>query len=264
MADPYASVVILSQNPPDSLISQLNDQTFQDFEIIIASDRGIVQAMNRALDRAKGEIFVRIDDDVELPKKWLEELLRPFKDHSRICGVTGPTFVPKERRQNRDSIRIAEKPGKFLKWMFDNGRYNPGGIYKCGSVSYDSNYEERCIVSDGWETQHLEGTNWAMKTALIKAVGGFDEKFDGVCEWYDTDVEQKVLKSFKTMEYKLLYNPNAHLYHLLEKGQHHSERFEMWGRIKNWLRFHRRHSKFHPKMLIWLAMMIGYGIWKRK
>lgn len=259
MGNPYVTVVILTSGSKDltSLMNALNAQTFKDFEIIHATEKGIVPAMNAALDRANGEIFVRIDDDVEILPSWLGNLIEPFVE-STVAGATGPTFVPQELRKNRDSIRLAERPNWFLRFMFDNMEFAPAKIYKCGSVSYDSNYQEKFEFFGPFEPDHLEGTNWAMRTELIREVGGFDEKFDGVAEWYDTDVEAKI----KKLGHRLIYNPRAYLFHMLGQGQHFDERFEGFGRIKNWLRYHLRHSKFHPKKLIWLTMMTGYMVTK--
>src|SRR3990167_8465816 len=125
---------------PVKVIECLHNQTYQNFETILAQEKGCVHALNNALNRAKGDIFVRVDDDVEMPRHWLENLIRPFDDPV-VGGCTGPTFVPKELRGNRDSIRWAEGPRWFLQWLYDGGKCNPGGIYKCGNVSYDSNYQ---------------------------------------------------------------------------------------------------------------------------
>lgn len=257
-----ATIVILSRYKPTQVYADLLEQTYKNFQIIWAKEDGIVNAMNKALSQAKGEIFVRIDDDVRLPVEWLETLVAPFND-PEVAGVTGPTFVPKDRRKLRDSIRIAEKPNLFLNWLFDHKEFAPAAIYKCGSVSYDSNYFEKFYARggddlDSYEPAHLEGTNWAMRTHLIREVGGFDPKFDGVSEWFDTDVEMKI----KKLGYKFAYNYEAYLWHMLEQGDHYAERFQGFGRIKNWLRFHVRHSKFHPKMVIWFLMMVGYTTWK--
>jgi len=256
------SVVILTTKNPVKVLECLENQTFQNFEIIIADKPGIVQAMNDALKRAGGEIFVRVDDDVIMPDNWLEELIRPF-ERSVVGGVTGPTFVLPERRQNRDSIRWAEKPHPFLKWLYDDGEFNPAGIRKCGVVSYDSNFLERF---KGYETlricDHLEGTNWAMRTNLIREVEGFDPKFDGVAEWFDTDVEFKI----KNLGYGLVYNPNAFIYHILEKGDHFNDRFEGFGRIKNFLRFHWRHARWrflNFKFYVFLITWGAYFVWKK-
>lgn len=264
MGNPYASVVILTTGKvPERLAQNLADQTFKDFEVIIASEKGIVHAMNLALQKARGEILVRVDDDVELPETWLESLLMPFKD-SDVAGVTGPTFVPWYLRGNRDSIKIWENPNWFLRWLTGCDGFNPAGIYKCGMVSYDSNYAERFHHDQGgliglYTPDHLEGTNWAMRTELIRWVGGFDPAFDGVCEWFDTDVEKKITK----LGYELKYNPKAYLWHNLDFTENYNDRFDGWGRIKNWLRFHKRHSKFHWKMVVYLVVWVGYFISKR-
>lgn len=251
--EPLVTVCILSQDPDAAVKIGLFRQTYDNYEVIIANKPGIVPAMNDALERAKGEIFVRIDDDVELPDDWLRRIVKTF-DSDSIAGVTGPTYVDVDLRNNRDSIRIARKPNSFLRWMFDGEPFACAKIYNCGSVSYGSNFAEKCQIHAPYYPDHLEGTNWAMRTWLIRAVGGFDPKFDGVAEWFDTDVEQKV----KKLGYSLRYNSGAFLYHNLRKGSHYSERFEGWGRMKNWLRFHLRHSKFHYKKIIWFTMMGGY------
>lgn len=235
------------------------NQTYKNFEVIFATEKGIVRAMNKALERANGEIFVRIDDDVSLPPQWLEELVQPFNNFN-VAGVTGPTFVPKERRQFRDSIRWAENPNWFLRWLYDNGKFAPGAIRDCGCVSYDSNFEERFSGKKNlFRPDYLEGTNWAMRTELIRGVGGFDPKYDGVAEWFDTDVVFKI----KKLGYELRYNPKAYLYHLLEQGEHYGERFEGWGRIKNFLLFHKRHGKFTFKMAVYLIVWWGYFVCKK-
>lgn len=258
MENPFVTVVILTRGDAPSVVADLQNQTYKNFEILFAREKGIVKAMNLALDRAKGSIFVRVDDDVKIPPQWLEELIKPFKN-LEIAGVTGPTFVPKERRKNRDSIRWAENPNWFLKWLYDNDPFARAMIYKCGNVSYGSNFEEHVNVNNCYhEPDHLEGTNWAMRTFYIRLAGGFDPTFDGVAEWFDTDVEQKI----KKFGFKLCYNQAAYLYHLLEKGDHYEERFEGFGRIDNWITYHRRHSRFHWKMIVFLIVWSGYFIWK--
>ena len=255
--------MILSLGEAQKVVECLKKQTFKDFEVVFAREKGIVNAMNLALARSRGEIFVRLDSDVEMPETWLESLITPFLGDPELAGCTGPTFVPEERRKNRDSIRIWEKPNRFLRWLQDDRKFAPAAIYKCGMVSYDSNYRERFTETDCFEPDHLEGTNWAMRTELIRRVGGFDPAFDGVAEWFDNDVEQKI----KKLGYTLIYNPRAYLWHLLDFTEHYNDRFDGIGRIKNFLRYHKRHSRFHWKMVVFLIVWVGYFIhvyFKRK
>jgi len=262
--EPLITVCILSSRKDVPVLEDnLARQTYRNFEVIFADAPGIVPAMNDALARAQGEIFVRIDDDVELPPEWLAELVKPFF-HPNVAGVTGPTFVPFLLRGYRDSLRSAYNPGWFLRWMFDGKPYAPAKIYKCGSVSYGSNFLDKMDRGGNYDIDHLEGTNWAMRTHLIRAVGGFDPKFDGVAEWFDTDVEQKILKLQRSDlgRNRIVYNTKAFLWHMVKKGEHYDERFHGWGRMKNWLRFHWRHSRFHYKKVIWFTMMGGYFLWQ--
>lgn len=252
------TIAILTLKEPWSVLRDLRKQTYKDFEVILADKPGIVSAMTYALNKAQGEIFVRIDDDVTLPDTWLEELVKPFECES-VGGVTGPTWVDEKLRGNRDSLKAAERPNWFLRWLFDGDPYAPAKIYNCGSVSYGSNFVEKFNFKERYEIDHLEGTNWAMRTELIKRVGGFDPAFDGVAEWFDSDVVYKV----KKLGFQMVYNHTAALWHEVGIGGHFSERFEGLGRIKNWLRFHIRHSKFHYKKIIWLFMMGGYFLWRR-
>jgi glycosyltransferase involved in cell wall biosynthesis len=257
------SVVILTQDPPSNLLTELRrNQTFQDFEIIIASADGIVNAMNDALKRSKGEIFVRIDDDVSLPDKWLEELIKPFKDLS-VVGVTGPTYIPLGNQKNRDSIKYAKRlfKNKFFRWLMDGRPEAPAKIFKCGAVSYGSNYLACIDKNKNYEIDHLEGTNWAVRTKGIQAVGGFDPAFNGVAEWYDDDVIFKIKERYSWA--RLVYNPKAYLFHLPGRDHHYYKRREWLSRIANWLRFHWRHTGFHYKKVIWLCLMIGYYLTKK-
>ena len=254
------SLIILSLDPPMKLIDDIRKQTYKDFEVIIADDPGIVNAMNKALEKAKGDILIRIDDDVELPEYWLEQIVKPFSD-PKVCGVTGPTYIRKELRQNRDSIAFVDKyrNNKFFKWLMDGQPLEPAKIFNCGAVSYGSNFPE--FMRDiNFNPDHLEGTNWAMRTELIRKVGGFDPKFDGVAEWFDDDVVAKV----KKLGYKLVYSVSAPVFHNVSKGVHYEDRFAGLGRIKNWLRYHYRHSKFHYKKIIWLAILVGYFLTRKK
>lgn len=253
------TVVVLGRELPEQLGLDLVAQTYKDFEVILAPEEGIVTAMNIALAKAKGEIFVRIDTDVCLTKNWLEELVKPFED-PLVAGATGVTFVPKSLRKNRHSIQVAENPPWFLRWLFDGRPHARAKIYDCGSVSYGSNFEE--LMEDNYDIDHLEGTNWAMRTRLIRQVGGFDPAFDGVAEWFDDDVLYKILEQGWLT--KLVYNPKAILYHNLGTDtMNFSKRKADWSRVRNWLRFHRRHSKFHPKKVIWFLLLVGYTLWNR-
>lgn len=80
------------------LLADLKRQTFKDFEVHVI--KGVVpngRARNVGAKKAKGDIFVFIDDDVEIGSDDLiEKLIEPlFRDSS--IGLIGPSFtMPKD------------------------------------------------------------------------------------------------------------------------------------------------------------------------
>lgn len=53
-------------------------------------NQGYSAPHNHALMLAKGKFFVALNNDVEVPKAWLSEIVRPF-DSNTTCAITGPS-----------------------------------------------------------------------------------------------------------------------------------------------------------------------------
>lgn len=115
---PKVSVIIPSldghrEGNVPRLLDDLKKQTFRDFEVIVS--KGISpngRARNEGVKKAKGEIFVFIDDDVVIgTDKLIENLIRPFGEDSTI-GVTGASQLITEdsnafqRRVAREFPRV--------------------------------------------------------------------------------------------------------------------------------------------------------------
>ena len=50
-------------------------------------------ACNVAIEETESEIVIFTDDDVIVPEKWVERLVRWF-DRAEVSGVGGPNFAP--------------------------------------------------------------------------------------------------------------------------------------------------------------------------
>lgn len=261
------SVVVPTLGSVKHIQDMLKEQSYPGpVELIASKQKGFANAMSAALALATGDIFVRIDDDVSLPPRWLEELVLPFR-YPEVVGVTGPTYIPKEYRQNRDSIVFALKYRNhwLMRWLMGDV-LRPAGIAPCGAVTYGSNFEEVPLFCHSsihnpyyHEIEHLEGTNWAVRTALLKEVG-FDRAFGGYSEWVDDDALYKILKKGG----RLFYNPNAFMYHLPAAREMYQHDFG--NRLKfigNFLRFHWRHhvkGVSTLKMFVYILLILGYFI----
>lgn len=53
------------------------------------SIKGVSQARNRALDLAKGNLWLFLDDDIDMEPVFIEEMLKVFKENPQVGGISG-------------------------------------------------------------------------------------------------------------------------------------------------------------------------------
>lgn len=272
------SVLIPTKNREDSLkktLDSLQKQTFKNFEIVVADGKstdgtlgmltlylkkmkisivdgegGLVQAMNNAWEKAKGEIVIRTDDDVITTPNWLENIWETFKNDAKVGGVTGPTIIPKEYLKTRDIFLTQEKfhkgslawrlVGKIYENFFMEGE--PRRVshwFACGAFSLGSNYEECLKIKEPLEVDNLEACNYSVRRKLLEEVGGFDPTFTGVGEYHEPDVAFKIQK----LGYKLMFNPKAQVFHCPVQTGIYKARPKSYSRAQNFVNFYFRHIK---------------------
>jgi len=274
------SVVIPTWNRKENLASVLNDlrsQTYKDFEVVIMDGGsndgseelcnsykkdldirfyvqqkpGIVAAMNEALGYCRGDVFTRTDDDVALSGEWLNEIVNAFKAYPDAGGITGPTIIPPERRQNRDltsfNEQLAKPKGIFWKvfkvvyhdFFMEGKPFAVSRFYRCGAFSLGSNYESALTIPGIIEVDYLESCNYSLKIDLIKRIGSFDERYGGISEYFEADAVYRI----KRLGYKMYFNPKAAIRHLVDKGGNFKARSGTFGRAHNFILFYFRNIK---------------------
>ena len=102
---------------------------------------GLAKARKFGFEKARGEVVIYIDDDAEVTKNWLKNILAPFKD-PKIGGVSGPTIVGKEEMKNRDVFKFNKG---FVGWFYKNiilerREMEVGRICKSGMWTPGANY----------------------------------------------------------------------------------------------------------------------------
>lgn len=93
-------------------------------EIIIAEDGSKSSARNSAVDKAKGEILVFLDDDVLLRRHFFQEILDPFKNAD--VGIVGGVNVAFKEISWHEQIS-ANMMSSPLLWGKSSARYTPRG-----------------------------------------------------------------------------------------------------------------------------------------
>lgn len=146
------------------------------FESVTTS--GVVAAMQRGLDVARGEIIALTDDDAEPRVDWLERLLATLQGDERIAGAGGRDWQPLERGDAHDVGRV--------QWF---GRVIGNHHLGAGPAR---------------DVDLLKGVNCAFRAAPLRAVG-FDGRLLG--EGAQLHWELALCLPLRRAGWRLVYDP---------------------------------------------------------
>lgn len=273
-----ATVFIPTGNRARSLrtvLDSLTRQTYKDFEVIVVDyrstdktpetithyakklritvinqkEKGLARAANLALKAARGDIFIRTDDDVKMSPGWLRAIVDTFKTNKKVGGVTGPTVIPASIRKNRDLFANEELfrngpiywnlIGKLYFDFFTEGQTRRvSHWFASGAFSLGSNFDE-ALQEPMQEVTNLEACNMAVRTSVLRKIGGFDTRYGGVGDYHEPDAAFRITY----LGYKLIFNPKAALNHLPSQEGLYAERPASFSRMENFVVFYLRHIK---------------------
>lgn len=185
-------LLIVDDGSTDSSIEMIDQFMKKDKRIkLIRNDRnlGAAASRNRALKIYKGEIVVFLDNDTEVAENWLNNLMEPMLQDSKIGAAQALLLDFK----NRDSIQMAG--GKLIKqaaWVIPYYQWN-----KYSEIKNDLSSINIIAISAAL----------AVKREVINKVIGFDEKESVYTE--DIDLSWRIWIA----GYKVVLSPNAIVYH---------------------------------------------------
>lgn len=205
---PRVSVIVPSYRRPDSLqrcLDALVTQTRAPDEIVVgarADDadtlaqveaarrvgypvrvattaaKGVVAAMQAALDTATGDIVALTDDDTRPFPSWIARMLAVFSDDADVGGVGGRDWQPYERG---DAVRVG-----MVQWF---GRVIGNHHLGAGPPR---------------DVDLLKGANCAYRAPLLRAVG-FDARLRG--DGAQLHWEMGVCLPLRRAGWRLVYDP---------------------------------------------------------
>lgn len=245
---PKISVVICAYNAASciqGILDSLKQQTFTDFEIVVANDGstdntaaiaraagarvidmkhlGLSAARNVGINNSNADIIAIIDADCHASPQWLSEIHKEIASGQTV--VTGNTQIPKST---------------FLGDCISGLGY-PGG----GHLGFENMWP---VDKDGY-TNHLAGGNCAFKKEAIQKVGAFNEKLTITGD--DVYLSMKILES----GLKIKYNPQMIMTHDARTS------------VKSFLRWHYSRGKgsyFFKKHIGQLTPFYKLRLWSTK
>jgi glycosyltransferase involved in cell wall biosynthesis len=235
-------------------VASIDKQTYRDLQVILCPQKGLVNARNKGLEQAKGEIVSFIDDDVVLDPGWTEAIVERFNDE-KIGGVTGPTFIPQEFIFNRDLFKFRNK--WYDKIVLEGQPESIGKIFKSGGFSLGSNL---WICGHGnWSVDYLEACNMSFRKSVLDKIGGFDEEYKGTGDWSEPDLAFRVKKE----GYKLIFDSRVYLEHRPSRdGIYASRGNNSFSKAHNFVRWHSRWFKSNWRYTANVQFCNTYWIYK--
>ncbi|MFH8038989.1 MAG: glycosyltransferase [Candidatus Aenigmatarchaeota archaeon] len=217
MSLPLVSIVIPTKNNENTIEKCLNSillLNYQNFEVIVVNDGsqdktqqilekfkekfehknisytilktdgvGPSAARNLAIKIARGEYIAFTDADCIVDREWLNELIKGFEFSSEVMGVGG------DQKSPEDDTDFGKLVNLFM--------------HIIGFVTEYVKSENKQKFS---ETSHNPTCNVMYKKEVFDKVGYF---LEGLWPGEDVELDYRI----KKMGYKLLYNPNAMVYH---------------------------------------------------
>jgi len=208
------SVVIPTMNRRQVLLETLEylrEQTFSDFELIVIDQsdtpnqeaesmlanfpvraryyhveefRGLPQARNFGWRKARGQIVVYIDDDIECDSNFLQA---HYDAHCR----TDATMVAGGVTESKGDRTQPGGPGSFNWWTATPKR----------------NFH---MQRPGW-CLHAPGGNFSIRRSALEQVGGFDENLSVGAALYE---ETELALRLRSAGFRCWFAPEAHVVHL--------------------------------------------------
>ena len=164
---------------------------------------GLHNARHAGARTARGEILAYVDDDVVAPPGWLKALLKSYTDPQVACA--GGKILPKWE---------AEPPA----WVAQFGEN--GGI----NLSLLDLGDETLELA--WP-QGVHGCNMSVRRSALFEVGGYNPDAIGDQRriWLRGDGESGLHKKLYDAGYKVIYEPQAWLYHRVPASRLRPEYF---------------------------------------
>lgn len=188
LPDSNQEIIVIDNAPSDSKTQELVSRYFLGVRYILESRPGLDIARNTAIDEAKNEIIVFIDDDAVADRCWLREIIKPFK-RERVACVTGMTQPLELLHEGQEAFE----------------RYSPFCKGYTRKV-YDTSSNPLTTGGIG------AGVNMAIRKNLVEKIGCFDESLDAGTPTQsggDHEYFTRILRS----GYYIVYQPSALNWH---------------------------------------------------
>lgn len=178
-----------------------------------ASNLGFGRAHNLVLSRFKGETkyHLVLNPDVDIHPGTLDKLIGFMETHPDV-GLVSPRIL-----NPNGSIQHLNKLDPTFFDLFVR-RFLPTSLYRF-FPAIENRHNRYIMLDKGYEkivdVSYLSGCFMLFRREVFEQIGGFDERFFLHLE--DADITRRARQIARTV-----FNPDAEITHLWQRGSHHS------------------------------------------
>lgn len=232
---PNYEIILVDNGSTDDSVSTIRRE-FPDIEII-ENERnlGVAGGRNVGIEYAqqKGtDYLLFLDNDTIVDKDFITEMVRVGENDRRVGILTGKIYFYSE-------------PNKI--WCAGGSL----SLYRrhISAIGYDE--IDKGQYDDLREVSHVAGCCLMIKKKVIDEIGILDQNF---IEYFTEDTDW-CLRARKR-GYKIMYVPNARLWHHVIKKTSVSERY-WYLKGRNMMLLMRKHARLHHWIVFSLFLMVG-------
>ena len=187
--EPASEIILVDNASTDGSQAAVNDHYPEVKLIELAENRGFTGACNIGIEAATGEIIVLLNNDTEVDKRWVEEVLAAFDARPEVGIVASKMLLFDQRDRLHtagDFFTTDGCAGNRGAWEADSGQYDSGDLVfsACGGAA-------------------------AYRRSMLADIGTLDDDFFFLLE--DVDIAWRA----QLAGYKVWYSPQAIVYHHL-------------------------------------------------
>ncbi len=215
---PLFSVIIPTRGRDECVRQTLRDlaaQSFRDFDIWLVdqNDKPLVglaadsgqcalhhelmaplgshAGRNQAIFQTAADVCIFVDDDVRMERDFLAAYAKAYRSDAKLACISGRVVQPRDGFTAVQMERMGA-PARYNKWT--------------GTVS--GNF----VGSSAALVEHVHECNFSARTAALRAIGGFNEEFQGNAYFEGADLALRLIDAGNEIEYR----PEIALTHLQE------------------------------------------------
>jgi len=209
-------------------------------EVVIlknSKNYGFAGGYNEALKFVEEDIYVLLNNDVEVTKSWLDGIHQMFESNSNIAAV-------------QPKIKSLKDPSKFDYAGAAGGYIDALGYPFCRGRIFEHIEEDQGQYNDDTEIFWASGACLAIKKNSFREAGGFDESYFAHQEEID------LCWRLKNLDYEIWYTGSSEVFHQGGGTLEHSSPRKTYLNFRNSLCNLLKNSKQNPITLLFIRMLL--------